>query len=390
MIPELEPFAVDPLILKPLREAKFTPLQVTALGTVVAAIGVVWSSASAHLFWWTAGSGTVGDDLTLFVLRRPAHEVNPSMPYLRDYPSMVLTAMVVAAVCLVYALYHGAAVLHGDLERSRCVKGGDEVSRAELAAKVHRVNERLRSWGKFSPLALVAAIGFTLLTNLSLQSGLFGFLGSGLYDNWWASLYPLRPGGVVWVVFGGIGIYMVYAEAVLGLTYVNFLRRLREPQDYKFRANELNPDGFFGWRRLRQLITNMQAGAVCTLLSAWAFSFFLEPATGPIATIAVLGVFIGIVTYVYVSVNGNFRRQVRRDVEAKMAEVAQEIDEYDQQNLDRLDAQHLLRTLVAYRRLDLISKIPSTPIRQSWLLAGVVSLLGTVAGVVVPLVQYFM
>jgi hypothetical protein len=385
MIPDLKPFAVDPLLLKPLNDAGASAFLVTLLVTGVTVLSLVWTAAAAKLLLWPAGSRTVGQDISLFIFRRPSGDESETVPYLRDYPSLVLTFTIVSAVCLVYSLFRGAAKLHSDLDASGAIKYDDEAARLDLAKRVREVNESLARWGKFSPLALAASIGFVLLVNISMQGGLFSFLGSDLYPHWWAAVSPLRPGGVVWVLFGGIGIYMVYVEAVLGLTYVNFLRRLRGTGDYKFKANMLNPDGFFGFRRLRSLITNMQAGAMCTLLSAWSFSFFLEPAAGLVPTIVVLAIFIGVVTYVYLAVNSNFRRQVRNDKRAQAEEVAEEIARYSH----AADEIGLLRMLVAYRRLELIAKIPSTPIRQSWLLAGTLSLIGTVAAVVAPLLQYF-
>ncbi|MEN3610746.1 hypothetical protein AAH979_14465 [Plantactinospora sp. ZYX-F-223] len=381
-IPDLRPFVVEPLILARLDGAAAGNLTVALCTAALTALAAIWSAAASGLFLRSKDADALWNDIWLFALRNESNGVDTSVPYLRDYPSIILTFTIAASVPLVYALYRGAASLHSEMEASGCVKY-DEAGRRKLTEAVEAVNLRLRRWGKFSPLAFAVALAFTTLTNLALQSGLFGFLAPGLYDEWWASLQPLRPGGVVWILFGAIGIYMVYAEAVVGLTYVSFLKRLHN--DYQFRANMLNPDGFFGWLRLRQLITNMQAGALCTLLSAWALSFFLEPATGTIATVVLLSVFIGVVGYVFFAVNINFRRQVRRDKEAQTREVAEEI----KKNAGRTDTEGLLLLLVAYQRLEYIAKIPSTPIRQRWLVAGALSILGPISAISIQVVKYF-
>jgi hypothetical protein len=123
---------------------------------------------------------------------------------------------------------------------------------------------------------------------------------------------------------------------------------------------------------------------VCTFLSSWTFSFFLEPALGPLGMTAFITIFIGIVTYVYFSVNLSFRRQVRRDKDARSHEVARDIARLT----GRTDTESLLALLVAFRRLDYIAQIPLTPIRQRWLVAGAVSLLGSLSATLVELLPY--
>ncbi|MGC5033591.1 hypothetical protein [Micromonospora sp. DT229] len=381
-IPDLEPFVVDPLILGRLHGGKVSQGWASVIVGGITGLAVIWAAAGSGLFLPGSDADPFWKDAWHFVIRTRSDSTYLDMPYLRDYPSIVLTFTIVTSVLLVYGLYLGAARLHSDMEATGCIKY-DEAGRRALTEAVDAVNQRLHRWGKLSPIVFVVALGFTTLTNLGMQSELFSFLAPELYSNWWASLSPLRPGGVLWVLFGAIGIYMVYIEAIVGLTYVAFLKRLKN--DYQFRANMVNPDGFFGWRRLRQLITNMQAGALCTMLSAWAVSFFLEPAMGTIAAAAVLAIFIGIVLYVFSAVNGNFRRQVRQDKEAQTEEVAKEIAKFK----GREDTEGLLALLAAYKRLDYISKIPATPIRQRWLVAGALSIAGPLSAILVQVVRYF-
>jgi hypothetical protein len=396
-LPDLEPFNIDPVLFKPLMKAGMRARWVS-IGAPLLIIGIVaWSAAAADLLVWPVSAGRVWSDILLFVTHRPS-TAPPTMPLLRDYPSLVLAGTVSSAVMLVYSLYRHAARLHRDLEKSGCVTY-DDADRAELNKRIADVNDKLRRRGLLSPVALVLSFVVMLIVNLSMRTRLFNFLGPDLYQNWWASLTPLRPGGVVWVFFGGIGIYMVYIEAVLGLTYVNFLRRLHQEGKYTFNANPINPDGFFGWRRLRHIVTNLQAGVVTTLLSAWTFSFFLQPAVGDIATVIVLFIFIGIVLFVYFSVNSGFSRQVIQSKRRQALEVGERIKLHTDAVAASFhgpqptangptNSERMLYLLVAYRHLEHINQIPSTPIRQRWLVAGVLSLLGTLSAIIIPILQY--
>jgi hypothetical protein len=147
----------------------------------------------------------------------------------------------------------------------------------------------------------------------------------------------------------------------------------------------LNPDGLFGWSRLRQIVSNLEAGVLCTVLSSWALSFYLEPALGRVLTVAVLAVFGGIVLYVFASVTSSFRRQVREDKDAQRAEIGREITETSSDS----EVESLLRLLVAYKRLELVSRIPSVPIRPGWIVAGVVTVLIPIAALALQVLSYF-
>jgi hypothetical protein len=381
VVPQLRPFAVDPLFMGRLNSANISTATVAIGMAAVMALAVLSSAAFARLLLRPKDAPALWMDVWLFVTRKSAAEPGHTLPLLRDYPSIVLTFTVVAAVSLVYGLYRIAARFHGEMEAAGSITYNDAGAVA-LTVAVQRLNRKYERWGRVSALVFVLALAFMVATNVGLRSGLFSFVGPNLYEQWWASLYPFRLGGLVWVLFGAIGIYAVYAEAVLGITYVNFLRRLRP--HYQFRANLLNIDGFFGWQALREVFTNLQLGALCTFVSSWAFSFFLETALGAVGMTAFITLFIGIVTYVYFSVNLSFRRQVQRDKKVQAEQVAREITALT----GRTGCESQLALLVAFRRLDYIAQIPSTPIRQRWFLAGALSLLGSFSATVAELLPY--
>jgi hypothetical protein len=122
-------------------------------------------------------------------------------------------------------------------------------------------------------------------------------------------------GAIPVIVVSAVGIYSVYVEAILGLAYVRFLRACRGY--FVFRANPFNPDGFFGWKRLRQIIYNLEAGLILTAITAWFVSYFLVP-TGLFIGMATLAVFVFIVLYVFTSTTTLFRQQATRSREQQV------------------------------------------------------------------------
>jgi hypothetical protein len=382
-VPNIQPFNIEPIILARLYRAGVHPSVVGVVSIVATAIAVSWSALLPNLFYRSKGSLGGWAAIWSFLLRNPQNSVARSMPYLSDYPAIVLTATISVSVYLVYELFYSASVLHSDMGKASCIRYTEQ-GRKALSDAVNEMNAKFTRWGKLAPLALVLALICTALINLRLEGRLYAFLRSKhLYGSWWASLSPLRPGGVVWLLLGGLGIYMVYTEAVLGLTYLTFLRKCRG--DYQFRANMVNPDGLYGWSRVRRIVSNLEVGVLCTLLSAWALWFYLQPAVGSVVTVLVLGIFVGVVLYVFVGVTSNYRRQVRTDKYTQRAEIGQEIA-----NNSDGEARDLLKVMIAYQRLAVVEKIPSVPIRPAWLVAGAVTLIGPVFAIVVQLLKFFM
>ncbi|MEU0794889.1 hypothetical protein ABZ342_32925 [Amycolatopsis sp. NPDC005961] len=380
-VPDLKPFEVDPIILGRLHKWNLRPSVLAVCVGALFIVLVTWTASITSMFLPGKSNPALWPDLVDFVLRRSG--AGGQVPLLRDYPSLVLGVTIGVSICLVYSLYRNAAVLHSAMKSAGCIKYS-EAGRVALTAAVDEMNSKLRKWGKYSWLALALAFGFTLAVNLLLKKTLFNFLEpGGLYDDWWASLHPFRVGGLVWLLIGTLGIYMVYAEAVLGLTYVRFLRKCKG--DYQFKANMINSDGLYGWSKLRQIISNMEAGVVCTLLSAWAMSFFVQPSLGSPVTVVVLFIFAGVVLYVFIQVTLNFRRQVRTDRNDQRADIGRMLQEAAKEG----SVPSSLRMLVAYHQLELVSQIPTTPIRQRWLVAGALSILGPLSAIVVQLVKYF-
>jgi hypothetical protein len=162
------------------------------------------------------------------------------------------------------------SVLHGELEANKCIKYKAD-GRERIIFDVDELNDRLRNYGRRAGLVILAIVASMTLMNFGLKRQLYSFLGiDNLYDAWRARAFPVRLGGLVWIVFGSLGIYMVYVAAILGITYIKFLSKCR--YSYSFRANRYNPDGFYGWSRMRECLSYQEAGAVCSIISSFASS----------------------------------------------------------------------------------------------------------------------
>jgi hypothetical protein len=381
-VPDLQPFAIEPIILGRLHRLNVPPSVLGFAVAIIAFFAFSWSALASNLFYRTSVTTSWWADFWIFALRNSTKEPNRTVPYLADYPSIILNVTVTIAIYLVYDLFRGASVLHSDMDNAGCIRY-TQAGKEKLTEAVNAMNAKFSRWGRFSGLALILSFGATAVLNLRLRGRLLTFLDQGdLYPQWWASLNPLRPGAILWILFGGIGIYMVYVEAILGLMYAKFLKGCRD--DYQFRANMLNPDGVFGWSRLRQIVSNLEVGVICTLLSSWALSFYLQPAVDSVIAVSVLAVFIGIVAFVFINVTRNFRRQVKESKNAQRAEITQDIA----RNTGAPEVERLLRVLVAYRELDLVSKIPSSPIRRGWIVAGAISILIPIVGISLQILRF--
>lgn len=384
-VPDISPFAIEPLLLARLHRFRVPPLFAGLVAGLVTTVGLTWAAGVSKLLYapTSSPSGSWWHNLWLFILHNPGASKGRTVPYLGDYPAIVLTFTIAASVYLVYGIFSYASSLHTDMDKAGCITTTPR-GREALTDAVTQINANFARWGRFAPLAALLSLGAVILINFRLEGRLFSFLGSGdLYRHWWASLVPFRPGGPLWIIFGALGIYLVYAEAILGLSYVKFLRSCRN--DYRFRANMLNPDGLFGWTAIRRIVSNLEAGVLCTVMSSWAMSFYLQPAIGTLMTVLVLIVFNGVVTYVFASVTWNFRRQVRADKRAMRELIGKQISS----GMDNSDVQGLLQTLVAYKRLELVSSVPSVPIRPHWLVVGALSVLISLGALIVQILSYF-
>ncbi|MEU6848604.1 hypothetical protein ABZ901_01490 [Actinacidiphila alni] len=389
----IKPFLVEPLLLARVLKKRSTsggaagphdersPYAVATVAVLLACVLVSWSALLMNSFYRPHWELSVVSDMWSFLSRKQSSNVTANaVPFLRDYPSWLLTFSIAWSVPLVYGIFRSLQTLHESLDKSGCIRC-DDAARASLKAAVDDLNAKFAKHGRFSWLVL---LGFAVVVtgiNLRLQGRLFHFLGSdALYEHWWGRAMPLTIGGVVWIFMGTVGLYMFYAEAVVGIRYVKFLKQCKD--DYKFGTNPLNPDNFYGWAVLRRAVSNLQGGLTCTFVTSFGMFFFLQPAIGTIPTLIALVAFIGMVLYVFIGSMTHIRRQIRIDRKEQMDAIIAAMPDPTTG-----DPNASLRYLVDLQRLRDVQKLPSMPIRNGVLFAGALSVLAPAVAIVVQIVK---
>jgi hypothetical protein len=382
-IPNLRPFEAEPLLMVRLHRLNASPLLIAFGASLTALIAVSWTAALSNALYRSPTSPSLHRDIWHFIKLESAGNSGP-VPYLRDYPSIILTITITLSVPLVYGLFRSLAVLHQELDEADCIRYDDQ-GRHALVEAVNKVNARLVRCGRFSPAVLLGLVALVAGLNYRLRGRLFPFIGPGdHYADWWARISPFRLGGLVWVALGAIGLYMVYVEAVVGVNYVKFLRECRV--QYHFRANPYNPDGFYGWSRLRRIVSNMEAGVVCSATTVLATFFFLQSSVGVLLGALSLGGFMAVVLYVFIGAMTNLRRQVDADRKAQTAEIIR----FMPKETAVRTPEAALMTLAGLARLEMLAKVPAMPIRKGVLLAGALSVIGPLVAITVQLLKYFL
>jgi hypothetical protein len=384
-ITDLQPFLIDPLIFARLHRIGKNGLRPSSLMlfvTLALAVALPEATALTGQYYRPGAAGSWGTDVWGFILRKRSASTVAAFPLLRDYPSLVMAFTIAISLVLVYALFCTVASLHSSMSKYGCIECSPD-EREQLNVDIARLNDAIERWGRRWPLVIGLITVCVVGLNLRLNGRLYAFRGTHQsYADWWARLQPLTVGGVLWVLIGVTGVYVAYVEAVAGLQYVMFLRRRK--QTYRFRPNVSNADGFYGFASLRRMVTNLEIGVICTLLSAWSMSFFLQPAIGVGPTILILGVFGGVVFYVFISINVNLRRQVRESLRQRRIQASRVIDECTSENIA-----DLIRIQNSYLSIHALDRVPTSPIRQRFLVAGALSTLAPLSAIGVQVFRYF-
>ncbi|MFF7198871.1 hypothetical protein ACIQCJ_11955 [Streptomyces sp. NPDC093221] len=390
----IKPFLVEPILVSRLLkkrsvtpgpagspEDERSPYVVAIWAVLLACLLVSWSALIMNSFYRPHWDLSVLSDVWSFLSRRESADPDANaVPFLRDYPSCILTFSIAWSVPLVYGIFRSLQTLHESLDKSGCIRCDDQ-ARAHLKSAVDDLNAKYAKHGKYSWLVLLGIVAVVTGINLRLQGHLFHFLGSdALYDQWWGRAAPVTFGGVVWIFMGTVGMYMAYAEGVVGIHYVKFLKQLKN--EYKFGTNPLNPDNFYGWAKLRQAVSNLQGGLTCTFATSFAMFFFLQPAIGTYPTLLCLAAFVGMVLYVFIGSMTHIRRQVRVDRKEQIDQIIAAMPDPDS-----TDPSAGVRYLVALQRLRDVQKLPSMPIRNGLLFAGALSVLAPTVAIAVQVIK---
>jgi hypothetical protein len=382
-IPNLKPFEIEPVLLSRLNKFNLSP---TLVGIVTAFIVLLATSCSALLdnafFRPLSKTSTIGDLWLFFTQSKSGTESIRSMPYLRDYAALLLTVTIILSVPFVYGIFKSMSVLHAELEENKCIRYIGN-GRERIISVINELNDRLKNYGRWARLVIFAILATVTFVNLGLKQHLYPFLGiDDLYDRWWAQAFPIHLGGLVWIVVGSLGIYMVYVAVILGVTYVKFLSKCRD--NYFFGANRFNPDGFYGWSRMRRSLSYQEAGAACSVISSFAMFFILQSVIGTFLAAVIISTFMTAVFCAFFFVIHSLRRQVRVDRKMQIEEVLKDLPAEGQSN----SVSGQVAILTAYRHLEAIERIPPMPIRQRFLISGIVPMIAAVIGFINQLIKY--
>jgi hypothetical protein len=151
-----------------------------------------------------------------------------------------------------------------------------------------------------------------------------------------------------------------------------------------FKANRFNPDGFYGWSRMRECLSYQEAGAACSIISSFAMFFILQSVIGTPPAAVMIGTFMAAVFYAFFFVINSLRRQARVDRKEQKEEVLKGLP--TEGNCNSVSGQ--VAVLLAYRHLEAIERIPTMPIKQRFLVSGLVPMIAAVIGFVNQLIKY--
>jgi len=378
---DISPFDLDPIFMARLQRNNVKRSTVAIVGVVGTWVAITWCALASELMYDHVSSADYFRHLAWFV--RPTGVEGSSVPLLADVPSMIMALTIPVSFAVVYDLYLRVAAMHTALDANGCMTF-TSAGESKFNSGVEMLNSRLRRWGRFSLLALVASAGLVVAITLGQRDGIFGTTKDlDLYAHWWASLDPFRPGAIVWIVLGTIGVYVVYIEAVLGFKYVQFIREYFKFEE--FTANPLNPDGYYGWRGLREVLTNMEVGFVLTGLSSLAMWPFLSAAFGVVGSAFAEVVFIGVVAYVFAACTIALRSVVDRDRRRQVLAIGRELGT---PSVADDSTESAMRGILAYQRLALVERLPRSPLRRGSIAILTLTLLAPLLEIVVAVLRY--
>jgi hypothetical protein len=391
-IDDIEPFRVDP-ILRYFRDRNSSELRVALISVFsVLGLAIVGAALSNNGFWAVPMErSTFQDFMGSFSARESGTLGTAHVPLLRDYASMVAAVTACCAPWFIYALFNALSEMHSTLARNGCLEISSSMTVAAINDEVADLNAKFKRYGESGRsmmVLLLLAVGLAYVAGQGARDA-FGYLVppedsrlddtiAKLFEGWWAR--PFLPGYFVWVAIGSFALYMVYVEAIVGLSYTAFLRRHRDK--YRFRANSYNIDGYYGWENLRKAYTFMIAGVATSALSMYPIYVYLTSAISQPATIALLIGYIGVVLYVSLASALMLTAHVKGAKIDAMQSLAAELEMLRTANT----VESLLRRQLLSDELRYYREIPAFPVASRWtVVAGLV----TVIGVLASLAQIF-
>ena len=213
----LNPLDAEPFFYRRLSRSGISVWAVFLVALIIPAILVAVAIKQHTLIAPTQNAG-VAKDFTSWLFLHPyaqavdsQHEV---IPFLRDYPDLILLVSLVLSIPIVHFLYQELQVVYGALSTNDCLFVLDEPS---LKDAHKRICDFYTTWGKFRYLHLIVAFLLTLgVYRILNRPSTFeywapkGLKGKGLISwetaarqNWWANSH-YHIGAITFILIGTI------------------------------------------------------------------------------------------------------------------------------------------------------------------------------------------
>lgn len=223
-----------------------------------------------------AGGSVLVSDLQVVLRRADPQVVSSYFPLARDYPTILLFALVGAWLTVLFRQWR----IMEEFLPSMLQSGAIEVVPGRetfLRHEVSRVNDTLvreRNQSRY----VIGAIGLTACVLFAqTRAGIFGLLapaGAGpewandAYLNWWGSLRHV-PGFVAYYSAMAVAMYYLLRQNRVGVVWVCLFWRIRT--SLKGHVDLTNYDRYNGWKPFRQLIYTVYWSMTATALALVAF-----------------------------------------------------------------------------------------------------------------------
>lgn len=344
----LNPFDAEPFFYRRMYRANVSVLRIFLITLIIPLVLFVVAAAQGTLFTPKTGASVAKDFFSwLFIHQysRPLNSQSAYIPLLRDYPDLIILVSFVLSVPIVYFLYQELSVIYGALHTNSClfIIDQDGFVREHAAIK-----DAYSEWGhhKYRNLAAAFLLAISIYAMLNIGSA-FDYWAppqlrgpalsawqASAAKHWWAALVPFHVGSLCFVIVGAIALYSFGTETYIGWRWLRFLNKTSPMLAY--RANPSNPDGQFGWLRIRNMILWTFFGSL-PLSALVAFGLFRisRPTIGlagaSIVFLIVLGDVSIVVIQIALSIRRNIEKVKRHDIlqlQAKLnlLETGQDID----------------------------------------------------------------
>lgn len=270
--------------------------------------GLVLGGALASLLQGTLADGTSWSVLSRDFLdlagRGPSQTADPSIPFLRDYSTILMLLLVGLFLNILHWQWRQMGTLLSRLHARglmRFDKRGQEPSAVSIIEYGNRAFSAIG--GNISLLIIVAAFACSIaLFFYSSSTGIYASLApdgganatspwtAAAYDSWWAGLRAETWIGSLYYLFAAaLAIYYIFKQNLVGLIFTGMFLALG--RHIRLVASPVNFDGYYGWRALRELLQTVSASILTHMLMIVAL-FLLVPIRGAYWATPVLVIFV--------------------------------------------------------------------------------------------------